>query len=113
MSTPPYAPAGCARDQKTTQYCDEAVAAYRRIKYLETVNAELDVHARRYPADYVEELEQRIDELSVALADILAFKEPAGSHFGVYRAYVRNRARSVITQEESDDRNNDPIRPGP
>jgi hypothetical protein len=36
----PYAVGGCARDQSTTQYCGEAVAAHRRI-------AELEVAVRR------------------------------------------------------------------
>lgn len=55
---------------------------------------------------------RELETLRQALADILAFKEPAGSHFDVYRAFVRRRAASVITQENSDDRNNEPD-PGP
>lgn len=31
----PYAVGGCARDQSTTQFCGEAVAAHRRVAELE------------------------------------------------------------------------------
>jgi hypothetical protein len=37
----PYAVGGCARDQSTTQYCGEAVAAHRRIAELEALAIEL------------------------------------------------------------------------
>ena len=46
------------------------------------------------------ELERDADELTEALRDIYRFKEPAGSHFDVYRAYVRRRAASVVEMPE-------------
>lgn len=42
----PYAVGGCARDQSTTQYCGEAVAAHRRIAELEAALRDLRLTAR-------------------------------------------------------------------